>query len=174
MSEELDPEPNSLSQDSNDETAASLAEHSEEVVHILEKLEPEEKELISTMISYSGPLPPPEYLRGYAEVMEDAPKRIFGWVEDQQAHRHSMEKEHLSNSFRIHNRGMLFGLIITMLFMAMGFTLIIMDKEVIGITLMAPFIITLATLIITRTRGNEREKENLPDDSEKNNTERLD
>ena len=62
----------------NDEVAASIEDP--EVEHIFEKLEPDEQELIGTMISYSGPLPPPNYLKGYVEVYPEAAERIFQWV----------------------------------------------------------------------------------------------
>lgn len=148
----------------NDEISASVAEQSE-VQHILEKLEPEEKQLISTMISYSGPLPPPEYLKGYAEVYPEAPLKIFGWVEEQQNHRHEMERNHMNKSFRYSLFGLIGGFVLSLVFIIGGFILIMMDKEVLGISLMAPFIITLATLLITQNRKNKKST------SESNSTE---
>lgn len=57
----------------NDEVAASLEEVLE-ANQILEKFEPEEQRVIATL--FSGPLPPPKILKGYAEVYPEAPEKI--------------------------------------------------------------------------------------------------
>lgn len=72
-----------------DEMAATISPEASEV---LEKLDPEEQRTIEMMSSYSGPLPPPEYLQGYVDAYPEAAERIFHWVEEQQSHRHLMEK----------------------------------------------------------------------------------
>ena len=151
----------------NEEVAASMVEQSE-VQHILEKLEPDEQQLISTMISYSGPLPPPEYLKGYAEVYPEAPAKIFGWVEEQQSHRHEMERNHMNKSFRHSLFGLIGGFILSLIFIIGGFVLIMMDKEVLGISLMAPFIITLATLLITQKRKDKQSESDSKDSNDIN------
>lgn len=148
----------------DDETAVTIAERDQEVDHILEKLDPEEQEIISTMISYSGPLPPPDYLKGYAEVYAEAPEKIFGWVEEQTKHRQLIEKDYLNKKFKYNSMGMIFGFLISVLFIAGGFTLIMLDKEAIGIGLMTPIIVTLVGLLITQkkdTSKNNDEKEGI-------------
>lgn len=140
-----------------DEQVATI--ESPVVEGILEKLEPEEREILA-MSSYSGPLPPPEYLKGYVEVHPEAANKIFQWAEDEQNHRHYMEKESMKKSFRYNSIGLLGGIILSLFFIVGGFVLIILDKDAIGISIMAPFIISLATLLVRgRRKANEEENE---------------
>jgi len=50
-------------------------ESPETVEKILKKLEPEEQEMVSMF--FSGPLPPPDILKDYAEIYPDAPEKLF-------------------------------------------------------------------------------------------------
>lgn len=144
----------------NDEIAAT----SEEAENIFEKLEPEEQEeLIATM--FSGPLPPPEHLAGYAEVHPEAPEKIFQWVEDQQNHRHKMEENHMNKSFRQSTIGIFSGVLISLVFIVGGIILILLDKEVYGLSVMAPVILSILGIIKHRNNSN-RNTEN--EDSEEN------
>src|SRR5690606_21758571 len=79
-----------------DEQSATI--ESPVVEGILKKLEPEEREILA--MSYSGPLPPPEYLKGYIEAYPEAAEKIFQYAEEEQKHRHYMEKESMERSFR--------------------------------------------------------------------------
>ena len=42
---------------------------------------------------FTGPIPPPEILHQYREVLPDAPERILSMAEKQQNHRMDLEKE---------------------------------------------------------------------------------
>lgn len=144
------------SQEVNNEIAAGLEDHAE-VEQILDKLEPEEQSIIATM--FSGPLPPPEHLQGYAEVYPDAPEKIFGWVEEQQNHRHYMEEKHLNKSFRQNTIGIISGVLVSLVFVIGGIVLIIMDKEIYGLSVMTPVIISIAGILINQRRAEKDEKD---------------
>lgn len=161
----LEEQQDDVYQQNNEEEVRTLQEHHPEVEQILEKLEPEEKEIISTMISYSGPLPPPEYLRGYAEVYPEAPEKIFGWVDEQQAHRQTMDKEILNKSFKQSTYGLFCGLAVVLTFIILGFVLILMDKEAAGFTMMMPVVLTLGGYFILQRKKEE------PQNSENNKDE---
>lgn len=42
-------------------------------------------EIVRYTEMYSGPIPPPKYLKGYQDVIADAPERILGMAENIQA-----------------------------------------------------------------------------------------
>src|SRR5690625_2215936 len=153
------------SHESNEEVSASLADT--EVEEILEKLEPEEQSLIATM--FSGPLPPPEVLAGYAEVYPDAPEKLFCWVEEQQEHRHYMDKEYLKKDFNYKTFGIICGLAVVFAFLLFGFLLILNDKEIIGVGVMVPALTPLVALFVNQKIKNE--KGNNKTDKEINNRE---
>ena len=50
---------------------------------------------------YQGPLPPPETLRGYNELIPNAAERIFAVFEKQAAHRMNEEREERIASFKL-------------------------------------------------------------------------
>jgi len=63
---------------------------------------------------FSGPLPPPELLKGYGELMPDLPERIVAMVEKEQAHKHNRENktmEYVRNDVR---RGQILGALVSL------------------------------------------------------------
>lgn len=103
----------------------------------------------------SGPLPPPEILKGYAEVYPDASEKTFKWVEEQQSHRHHMEEKQMDMFLKQNTIGVISGVIIALAFVVGGIILIIMDKEVIGLSIMAPVIISIVDNT-TKKRSHRR------------------
>ena len=72
--------------------------------------------LTQQSIAYSrGPLPPPEQLQKYGEIVEDGAERIFKQFEKQTAHRHEIEKLNFSASIKHEKLGLVFGFIICLL-----------------------------------------------------------
>lgn len=59
-----------------------------------------------------GPLPPPETLRSYDEIVPGAADRIMKMAEQQAAHRQELERQTVTATFQIYTRGQWFGLLI--------------------------------------------------------------
>lgn len=138
-----------------------------EVGDILEKLDPDEQELIGTMISYSGPLPPPEYLKGYVEVYPEAADRIFGWVDAQEKHRHEMEKIHLNRTFNHSRLGMIGGIIISIIFIVLSFILIILEKESLGLVFIGSYIVSIVAIVVRKKSQNKTADKNKDEKEDK-------
>ena len=64
---------------------------------------------------YSGPIPSPEDLGGFEQIIPGAAERILTMAEENGKHQRDMEKEVLSFSFRTVQMGQIFGLIIGIL-----------------------------------------------------------
>lgn len=164
LNTELD---NELEKAENEIVATDLYEA--EVEEILEKLDPNEQKIIATM--FSGPLPPPEILEGYTRIYPEAPEKLFKWVDEQQEHRHFIEKEQLNKDYRYMTVGIVSELIIACLLIIGGVVLILNDKEVYGIIGVAsPFLLPLISMFINRriTHKNNQEKNEFELKSEEN------
>jgi uncharacterized membrane protein len=63
-----------------------------------------------------GPLPPPEELAAYNQIIPDGANRMMTMVERQSAHRIEIEKQVIESQQQQGSRGQIFGLIIAILF----------------------------------------------------------
>lgn len=63
-------------------------------------------------LSFSGPLPPPEVLEKYNNIIPDAAERIFKMAEQQSAHRRSLEAQVIASDIKNSKWGLVFGFII--------------------------------------------------------------
>lgn len=63
---------------------------------------------------FSGPLPPPQILKGYNEIIPGAAERIMCMAERQAQHRQGIERDSLNAEIRDGRRGQLFGFILAM------------------------------------------------------------
>jgi len=65
-----------------------------------------------------GPLPDPDTLKEYNEILPDAAERIFRMAEKSQEHYHTREKYIIENEIKKTNKGQNFALIISILGLA--------------------------------------------------------
>jgi len=63
---------------------------------------------------YSGPVPPPEILRGYDQVIPGAAERILEMAEADQRHTHEMEARAQKRVFAERKRGQIFALVVSL------------------------------------------------------------
>lgn len=62
-----------------------------ENIELPDELPIEVRQIISAVISFKGPLPLPELLKGYDEIVPGSAKNIIGWVDNQRDHRQKMD-----------------------------------------------------------------------------------
>jgi uncharacterized membrane protein len=72
----------------------SLPPEIKEAIGKIETLPPEQRKTICKMYSmrYEAPLPPPDLLHGYEQVLPGAAERIFAMTEQEALHRRAMER----------------------------------------------------------------------------------
>ena len=63
----------------------------------------------------TGPLPPPEVLEGYDQIIPGAAERIVAMAEKEQAHSHQMEKDCIRFTVEEEKRGQRYGLAIAII-----------------------------------------------------------
>ena len=82
--------------------------------------------------TFSGPLPPPNILAGYDQVLPGAADRIITMAEKQLVHRQSLETVIVHSNISHEKLGMWFAFIITCALVLFGAYLISQGKEVAG------------------------------------------
>jgi uncharacterized membrane protein len=85
-----------------------------------------------TRTRFSGPLPPPEILKGYEDVLPGSAERIIRMTEKQQAHRIQIESSVVEENCRSQRRGLHYGFAISLLVILGGFFLIYEGKNITG------------------------------------------
>lgn len=107
-----------------------------EVARLENKVERIEGRLvqIQTGAFFSGPLPPPEVLKGYDDACPGAAERILAMAEKQADHRRSMESRNQTQGGRREWLGMVLGFVVAMNAIGGGVYLIRHGSQVEGLT----------------------------------------
>lgn len=82
--------------------------------------------------TFSGPLPPPEILAQYDEIVHEGANRIVEMAEKEQAHRHSLETTSVEGNIKSEKRGQNYALLICTLIILGSFALIWKGHEIPG------------------------------------------
>lgn len=103
--------------------------------------------------AFSGPLPPPEILARYNEVVQNGAERIFAMVERQGIHREELEKCVVQGNVRSQARGAWLGFIVSMFAMGAGAYLIAIGKGGYGFaTILANLVALVSAFVFVRQR----------------------
>jgi len=92
----------------------------------------------------SGPLPPPEILGGYEQVVPGSAQRILSMAELNQTHRHAMEAQEQRNHAHQISAGQVFAFILGAIGLTGGLILAWNGKSFVGLT---AFIGTMVMLV---------------------------
>lgn len=82
--------------------------------------------------TFSGPLPPPNILKNYSDVVKDGAERIMSMAEKQSGHRISLEDHAIREELRQSGRGQIFGFILGLIGLILATTLALLGHEVIA------------------------------------------
>ncbi|WP_315523364.1 DUF2335 domain-containing protein [Pseudoramibacter alactolyticus] len=133
----------------------------EELIRQLEDMPEEEREAVLVqaegmeMLSFSGPLPPPQILKQYSEILPEAPREIFDMAEKETKFRHEYEKKEQKMRSRDSFLGMLFAFILCMVLIGSG-VWVIVSKSAFAGTVLSGF--GIASVIVTFIRGTRPQK----------------
>lgn len=109
--------------------------------------------------AFSGPLPHPDHLERYGQIVKDGAERIFKMAETQMDHRIEMEKSIVQSDIRLSNRGLLYGFIIALVVTGGGTWITLQDKSPVGLIAMLTPLVSIIGLFIynrqTRSKNNE-------------------
>lgn len=113
---------------------------------------------IQIMESYSGPLPKPEILQKYDEILPGSAERIMKMAEEQAKHRHKLEEKVVFTNSGNSRLGVIFAFILTIVTIVGGGFLIYNNKGLEGLAAIITAIGALSSIFIF---GKNKEKKEL-------------
>ena len=119
------------------------------------------RELVSLSVesrSYRGPLPRPEDLAEYEKTVPGAAERIIAMAERQAEHRQALERVVVEGGARNAHQGLWLGFIISLVVLGLGTTLVLTGHEVVGATVMALDVVSLAGVFVFGRIDQRRER----------------
>jgi uncharacterized membrane protein len=112
----------------------------------------------ASMQTFSGPIPAPETLARYEEIIPGAAERILAMAENQSQHRMALESRVVNSSASDQTRGMWLGFLIASLSIGGGIYLVVIGKDGSGL---ASIITPLAVLAGVFVYGKSRQQKDL-------------
>lgn len=141
-----------------------------DVRHIIEDpdlSEEKKKSILNTLIgisihktsSFEGPLPPPEILIGYNEVVENGADRIISLAEKQSHHRMQLEDYAIKEELNQSRNGQLFGFILGLVGMLLATILALYGHETIAGIFGTTTIVGLVTVFVIGKKMQKNESD---------------
>lgn len=106
---------------------------------------------------WSAPIPPPELLQQYNEIIPNGADRILAMAENQSAHRIRMESMAIKANLNRATRGQLFAFLISILAISGGIYLAVIGKELGGGILGTGGLVALASLFLRERKSQIKE-----------------
>ncbi len=94
--------------------------------------EPSEESHILKAQLFSGPLPHPEIMAGYEQVLPGSADRILTRAENQQRHRHELDSAALKSEIRMELLGWISGTVVTIIVLVGSIWLLSIGQSVVG------------------------------------------
>lgn len=116
-----------------------------------------QRTLVSASVSFSGPLPPPEILAKYNQVLPGSAERIMAMAEEQQRHREHLEKVVIESNAAVQKLGPILGFIVAMSAVIGGVVVILMGRSAAGLVTILASLGSLVGVFIygKRSQANE-------------------
>lgn len=115
---------------------------------------------VSASISaFQGPLPPPEMLERYNQIVPNGADRIVALAESQLRHRQRLESTVVDGNVTSQKRGQLFAFILGLVAIIGGIVLIGLDKNTQGLAAIITAFVALAGVFVYGRWEQERERE---------------
>jgi len=105
---------------------------------------------------FAGPLPHPEILQGYENIVPGAAERLLAMVEQQATHRQEMERIVVEGGSRRSWYGLVLGFTLAVLFLVVSTALIVRGHQWAGAVLGSVDLVALVTVfVVGRTEGRQ-------------------
>lgn len=121
--------------------------------------QPSPTQIRAQMAFHSGPLPPPEILENYDQVLPGAAERILTMAENQSAHRQQLEARYLTAEARNSLLGIIFGLLLGITGLSVSGICIYAGQGWPGAALGGATLVSLVGTFIYGTRQRRIERE---------------
>lgn len=109
-------------------------------------------------VSFSGPLPPPQVLREYDEIVAGLAARLADQAERQTEHRISLENKVIRSDITRSRQGLVCGFIVSLTCVVGGIIAVVMGHDWAGTTIATGAVVALAGVFVygTAMRRSER------------------
>lgn len=107
--------------------------------------------------SFSGPIPHPEILSGYNDVVNDGAERILTMAERQSAHRISLEDHVIREELQQSRRGQTFGFTLGLIGMVISAFMAYTGHETVAAIFGSTTIVGLVTVFVVGRRMQEKD-----------------
>ncbi len=108
---------------------------------------------------FSGPLPPPDVLREYNEIVPGSAERILQMAEREQSHRHGAETRDGEGGLTLAKRGQLVGAVLAFMATTGGMALLALGRNISGFAIIASTVAIFgAAFIYDRWRPSSSER----------------
>ncbi|HEY4520955.1 MAG TPA: DUF2335 domain-containing protein [Candidatus Paceibacterota bacterium] len=109
---------------------------------------------------FSGPLPPPEVLRQFDQVVPGAAERIIKMAEQQFAHRTELEKKVIDSDIRQSTQGQVLGFTIAIVGLLVSAIISIYGSELVGGFIGVGTLASLVGVFMYGSRARREERQN--------------
>ncbi len=109
--------------------------------------------------SFSGPLPPPDILRQFDEVVPGAAERIIKMAEEQSAHRRELEKKVISSDIARSKWGQFLGFVIAIAGLAVSAIVAIYGNALVSGIIGVGTLASLVGVFMYGSRNRSKERE---------------
>ena len=106
--------------------------------------------------SFSGPIPPPDILKGYNSVIKEGAERIMRMAELQSAHRIQLEDLAIREGIKQSKRGQNYGFILGLVGLGLSAILASLGHEPTAIALATPTIVGLVAVFVYGKRAQSK------------------
>jgi uncharacterized membrane protein len=127
----------------------------------LAKTNPSKNKLTAVHQSFSGPVPHPELLKDYNEIIPNAAERIFVMAERDAMHQHSIETMALQCASKEAKRGQWFGLIIGVCAFASAIAALVLGSESTAMVIGGSTVVGLVTVFVVGRKPQVQDINNL-------------
>lgn len=110
------------------------------------------------MAAFSGPIPPPSLLNGYAEIDATFPNRLLKMAEKQEIHRHRLETWAVIGGTILSYFGVACALLIALAAFYVGYLLIMANHDVAGTIFGGGGLVSLVSAFIYGTKSRRQER----------------
>lgn len=106
---------------------------------------------------YSGPIPHPQLLKEFNDVIPDGANRIMIMAESQSEHRRNLETKVVNANNRDSLLGVIFAFVIALVIIGSGTFLLFYDKKVSGLALLLSGTVAFITVFIVGKRNDDKQ-----------------
>jgi len=116
-------------------------------------------------VSFSGPLPHPQIVKGYEKILPGAAERLFKMVEQEQAHRFKEDDKIISSNLKENHIGQILGSLLCFLLIIVALVLGLYNHDWLAGIILTTTILGLATIFVLKKRYSSQEEKESDENS---------